>query len=432
MSFPTDPTAPRLSFSFGDVADVYQGASPSQPVYRTTSGSQFRCNPVFDVTKLQCSQCSGDKAHIVEAKPLRSRLGTEHLPKGIVDMLPFDEDPSGLRLIADVKCARRDAPFESFPVAEDLTQIAQQNSVICAHQLPGGGECGELLMLSELPGHHHLLHSKTVPQSSSAQQNILPAMTSPSVTAISSPSGAARTVPVTKVTTPHLQILPRSGCATAENVHPVLPARIDQDNKIAKLTDQITILSRKNEQLEEALAKLSIEVADQSNVIKRLQITEQFGLDRGMFFWQVPNFRQVLQDTVRGNDKAIHSDYFYSPKGCKLNAKIVPNGDGVASGKYVSIFLSVMKTDNDSFISWPFSEKVCFTVVGHDGKNLHYDAFKPDFGSSSFVRPLGHHNTYTGVPRFLPLDGIDQFLVDGDLLIKITVGHQAERSLQGF
>ena len=64
------------------------------------------------------------------------------------------------------------------------------------------------------------------------------------------------------------------------------------------------------------------------------------------------------------------------------------------------------------------------SVVDSEGRELYQDHFRPDPGSSSFQKPVRDHNIASGIPCFLLQEGIENFLVDGALLLKIAVGEK--------
>ena len=124
-------------------------------IYKTTSGAKFRCSPFLDIKKFLCSQCSGESAHVAEAEPLQPWSRDSGF---ILDVTP--EDVESHHLIADSRCLFRADPVGAGFRMQDseLTKIAQQSEVFCAH-VENGHECGMSIMLSELPRHHFNAHS---------------------------------------------------------------------------------------------------------------------------------------------------------------------------------------------------------------------------------------------------------------------------------
>ena len=467
------PPTPWFSAPHSGTTDtVGQSVLLSQQVFRTTSGSVFRCNlhnTNFDVNKLLCCQCSQGNAHIVEARSLKARsLRAEaaHLQRDILNLSPVGDDFAGCSYIADIKCARRDAPYnyQSFPSDEKLTQLAQQNQVVCAYQLLDGKECGEQIILSELPDHHRLLHdcnfqpippaSRDTASSTSTrfQSRELFGMTGagasvsdvrrppsdigPGVDAVN-PREVLAAQQFNEVLSPQQFAFVRTYVETSNGIN----KKDIEDNKkgigdtkkcidgnkanIAELITQMGTLVRITEQLENATAKLTAEVTSQGNYIERLERRVQFGHTNGTLLWKIPDFKKAIEEARLHRDKvSFQSNSFYSHTGCKLCAKIYPNGDGFAERKQVSVFLVILKTEMDNFIRWPFVEKVTMASIGSGGQVLYQDSFAPDPASSSFQQPRRNYNIASGIPCFLPLADIENFLVDGALHLKITVGEQ--------
>ena len=460
-------------------------------IQRTTSGALFRCriNDQPNVARLLCSQCSGDKSHVSEAASLNSSPSDTSLPRtGILDLSIEGLD---LRLYADAKCVERDSPRDSkrYPENAELTQLAQRSVVRCAHDISEGSECGEWLLLSELPKHHHGTHLApprvTVPE----PQNIPSAVnaslmfgrhllaTSQPSPAASVPTGQPVLTGVFGIDLPHNKRPPLfepapfrapsrgvegnrqgikvlgsgfgmgSGIEFSRQDRPPLfgPAKVAgselskdiEGNKkgIDELTKQITALTQKNEQLTTLVAQLSTQVADHGEQIQKLNTSRQFSPDNtGILLWKIPNFKNEMAAARLGSDKgSFYSDYFYARSGHLLRARIYPNGDGLGQKTHVSVFLTIHKSANDHLLEWPFKEKVTMSVVDSEGRELCQDHFRPDTGSSSFQKPVRDHNIASGIPCFLRQEGIDNFLVDGALLLKIAVGddkpHMAQFSV---
>ena len=457
------------------------GDEALSPIQRTTSGALFRCriNDQPNVARLLCSQCSGDKSHVSEAASLNRSPSDTSLPRtGILDLSIEGLD---LRLYADAKCVERDSPRDSkrYPENAELTQLAQRSVVRCAHDISEGSECGEWLLLSELPRHHHGTHLApprfTMPEPQNVPTGVnasltfgrhLLATSQPSPGA-SVPTGQnAREQPVLTgvfgIGLPHndqpplfepapfpgssrdvrgnrecIRVLGSGfGMGSGIQDRPPLfgPAKVAgselskdvEGNKkgIDELTKQITALTQKNEQLATLVAQLSTQVADHGEQIQKLNTSRQFSPDNtGILLWKIPNFENEMAAARLGSDKeSFYSDYFYARSGHLLRARIYPNGDGVGKKTHISLFLTIYKTVNDHLLEWPFKEKVVMSVVDAQGQVLLQDHFRPDNGSSSFQKPVRDHNIAAGIPRFVEQAGIDNFLVDGALLLKIAVG----------
>ena len=452
--------------------------------HRTTSGALFRCRikDQPDVARLLCSQCSGDKSHVSEAASLNSSPSDASLPRaGILDLSIEGLD---LRLYADAKCVERDSPLDSKRYLEnaELTQLAQRSVVRCAHDVSEASECGEWLLLSELPRHHHGTHLApprfTMPKPQNIPSGVNASlMFGRPLLANSQPSPAARVPTVQNASErpalngalglPHSNVQPPlfepaphpaqsrdvegnrqgirglgsgfglgSGIEFPRHDRPslfgspkVTVSELSQDiegNKksIDELTKQIAGLTQKNEQLATLVAQLSTQVADHGEQIQKINTSRQFSPDNtGILLWKIPDFKNEMATARLHSDKeAFYSDYFFARSGHLLRARIYPNGDGLGKKTHVSVFLTIHKSANDHRLEWPFKEKVTMSVIGSEGRVLCQDHFHPDLGSSSFQKPVRDQNIASGIPCFMEQAGIDNFLVDGALLLKIAVG----------
>ena len=434
-----------------------------------------------------CCQCSGQKAHVSEARSLNGSSSDASLPEtGILD-LSIKE--LGHRLCADVKCVRRDSPdIESYPENVQLTQLAQQRVVKCAYNLIDGNECTQWLPLSELPMHHHGMHmaqprSVSVlpePQNSSAAPAAgfflgrpWTANNPPLLPANVPIGGDVRERPVPGGVpdigrhqqdrmplfdyhkSPFLGS-PRDVEANLQDIGgrngpggsrfdfppreplsglPRFPvSELSKDiegnkKRIDEMTEQMSALIKKNNQLETLVAQLSSEVANLGEQVQKLNERSQFSPENsGMLHWNIPDFKKDVEAAKLGSGpRSFYSNYFYGRSGHRLRARIYPDGDGAGKGTHVSVFLVIHKSDKDQFIEWPFKEKVTVSLVGSQGRVLLQEHFIPDENSSSFRRPVSDHNIASGIPLMVKQADLNNFLVDGALLLKIVVSSDQTR-----
>lgn len=442
--------------------------------HRTTSGALFRCriNDQQDVNRLLCCQCSGENTHVSEATPLNSRSSGASLPRtGILDLSIEGLD---LPLCADAKCVQRDSPLDikRHPENAELTQLAQRSVVKCAYDVSEGSECGEWLLLSELPRHHHGTHSVTMPEPQNSSAAISASLSfGRSLLAPNQPSPAASVPPgAFGVDVHHKDRLPlfepaqssalsrgvegnkegirvlgsgfgmssgiqsprqdRPSLFGSPNVAGVELSKDIEGNKkgIDELTKQVAALVKENSQLTTLVARLSAEVADLGVRIQNIHTTRQSNPDNtGILLWKIPDFKnEIAAARLHSDLGSFYSDFFCARSGHLLRARIYPNGDGLGKKTHVSVFLTIYKSKNDRNLEWPFKEKVTMSVVDSEGQVLCQDHFRPDPGSSSFQKPVRDHNIASGIPRFLLQEGIENFLVDGALLLKIAVGEKPD------
>ncbi|CAF4470103.1 unnamed protein product, partial [Rotaria magnacalcarata] len=68
-----------------------------------------------------------------------------------------------------------------------------------------------------------------------------------------------------------------------------------------------------------------------------------------------------------------------------------------------------MRSLNDQILKFPFNYKVTFCLYDQTPAQRHIiDSFRPDIKSSSFQRPRTDMNIASGIPKFFPLEMIQQ------------------------
>ena len=85
-----------------------------------------------------------------------------------------------------------------------------------------------------------------------------------------------------------------------------------------------------------------------------------------------------------------------------------------------------MRGPNDAILKFPFNHKVTFCLYDQTPAQRHIiDSFRPDVKSNSFQRPRSEMNIASGIPKFFPLNMIQQeknpYVRDDTMFIKIMV-----------
>ncbi|CAF1310510.1 unnamed protein product [Rotaria sordida] len=138
-------------------------------------------------------------------------------------------------------------------------------------------------------------------------------------------------------------------------------------------------------------------------------------------------YQQILVDAQSERQTSIYSPPFYSSSnGYKMRARLYFNGDGNARRTHMSLFFVLMRSLNDPILKFPFNYKVTFCLYDQTSAQRHIiDSFRPDIKSSSFQRPQSEMNIASGIPKFLPLEVIQQegnpYIRDDTMFIKIMV-----------
>ncbi|CAM4752082.1 unnamed protein product [Rotaria magnacalcarata] len=147
----------------------------------------------------------------------------------------------------------------------------------------------------------------------------------------------------------------------------------------------------------------------------------------GTFIWKITNVKEKMMDAQSERQTSIYSPPFYSsPNGYKMRARLYLNGDGNARRTHMSMFFVLMRSLNDQILKFPFNYKVTFCLFDQTSAQRHIiDSFRPDIKSSSFQRPRTDMNIASGIPKFFPLEMIQQegnpYVRDDTMFIKILV-----------
>lgn len=109
-----------------------------------------------------------------------------------------------------------------------------------------------------------------------------------------------------------------------------------------------------------------------------------------------------------------------------MRARFYPYGDGNARRTHISLFFVLMRGDYDAILEFPFTFKVTFCLFDQTSQKRHIiDSFRPDIKSNSFQRPRSDMNIASGIPKFFPLQTVEQdnnpYVRDDTMLIKIMV-----------
>ena len=109
-----------------------------------------------------------------------------------------------------------------------------------------------------------------------------------------------------------------------------------------------------------------------------------------------------------------------------MRGRLYLHGDGNARRTHMSVFFVLMRGPNDAILKFPFNHKVTFCLYDQTPAQRHIiDSFRPDVKSNSFQRPRSEMNIASGIPKFFPLNMIQQeknpYVRDDTMFIKIMV-----------
>ena len=136
---------------------------------------------------------------------------------------------------------------------------------------------------------------------------------------------------------------------------------------------------------------------------------------------------------LKVSNKTWCSPGFYThPCGYKMCLLVYANGQGDGKGTHVSVFLCLMKGENDDTLTWPIRYKCTITLLNQLKDEDHYlDTidYTTDEADDSNSRVLsGKRGRGWGYTRFIPHDELDlqedeecQYLKDDSLYFRVQV-----------
>ena len=145
------------------------------------------------------------------------------------------------------------------------------------------------------------------------------------------------------------------------------------------------------------------------------------------FILEIPEVQQRRQGDVNGEaiaffSSAIHTDsYEY-----KLGIRVYLNGVENETGRYVAIFVNMMKGKYDNIeVRWPFTQRITLFILDQSGAKRHISQSmqaKPNL--SAFQKPTEAIScTGCGFVKFASIEEVfsphDQYVKDDKLLLKI-------------
>lgn len=82
----------------------------------------------------------------------------------------------------------------------------------------------------------------------------------------------------------------------------------------------------------------------------------------GSFTWRIDDFNKLLESAKSNEITHIESSPFYSC-GYKCKLQMNPNGFSNGKGTHLSLYLVMMRGENDATLEWPFRKTVIITLI---------------------------------------------------------------------
>ena len=145
-----------------------------------------------------------------------------------------------------------------------------------------------------------------------------------------------------------------------------------------------------------------------------------------MFTWKRTNFGEALRKAKSGKEARVDSPPFYAC-GYKCKLRLNPNGFNTGEHTHLSIYLRIMKGENDAFLTWPFQKKVQVTLIdqqenANDRKDIVM-SFSAHNDPECFGKPVNDENTGYGRHQFVSHENLlkRRYVVDDAVFFQVHI-----------
>ena len=194
-----------------------------------------------------------------------------------------------------------------------------------------------------------------------------------------------------------------------------------EDRVQKKLKEEVSVIQSQHEKKVNMVKKSLEDKVDSFNT--HLRVTEESRI----FTWKITSFAIKLKQAKNKVKEHVESDPFYM-YGYKLKLQMYPNGYVNVKNTHLSIFIFVMKGENDAMLPWPFKKKVKFTLIDQQEDSVKrknvFLSFIPGYRPESFARPTQEENAVSGYTEFISHEKLysRRYLVDDTLFLQVETG----------
>ena len=195
-------------------------------------------------------------------------------------------------------------------------------------------------------------------------------------------------------------------------------------SELSRLTEavgvQIAPLKEEVTRLESSLVDLREGTTELDLMVQALQATSY----NGEFIWKIPEVARRTREAQMGKTLSLYSAPFFTSRfGYRLCLRVYLNGDGAGKGTHLSFFLTIMRSEYDGLLKWPFQQMVTLLLLDQDKRANIVQAFRPEPSSSSFQKPKTAMNIASGCPKFAPLSVLSNpsYVKEDTLYLKVIV-----------
>ena len=147
---------------------------------------------------------------------------------------------------------------------------------------------------------------------------------------------------------------------------------------------------------------------------------------------------QTCPTVIKMDKFQIHKDtsarwysppFYLHPRGYKMCLNVVANGYDVGEGTHVSVYLFMMRGENDDNLVWPFQGEVTLTLLNQlEDKNHRENMLLDEYVYISRIVTDGERGTGYGRPQFISHEELGyradtncQYLKDDSLYFRVSV-----------
>ena len=115
----------------------------------------------------------------------------------------------------------------------------------------------------------------------------------------------------------------------------------------------------------------------------------------------------------RERKRWMSKPFYTHPRGYKMTLCVTSNGDGVAEGTHVSVFIYIMQGEFDSELEWPFRGAISIQLLDQEGDGQHFTkTVKFDDAPEAYNHRItkGDYDSGWGFSRFISHADLTRYL----------------------
>ena len=223
---------------------------------------------------------------------------------------------------------------------------------------------------------------------------------------------------------------PRNEVVIHVNSGALMRRVLQQEGRIKFLEDTLHYYQNDRKLLQQLVRdKLSLEQhvvkLERHNTELQRQVSELM-VNRDTFGESSPGLARIVMTEYnqhkRGNDKWYSRPFFSGPRGYKMCLEVVAKGYSTACGTHLSVYVHLMRGQNDGYLKWPFLGDVEIHLLDQESEDHVYSKIV-SYTRECSASVLGKGSEVTkghGFRHFIPLSDLERgYLKDDRLCFRI-------------